>query len=49
MAEFQGIFCRPFLPSVLGVGGMEGGAGRGGVGRGGVGWAGREGGDKNHP
>ena len=47
MAEFQGIFCRPFLPSVLiieGVGGIGGGAaGRGGVGRGGVGgWGGRE-------
>ena len=45
MAEFQGIFCRPFLPSVLiieGVGGMGGGVGRGGVGRGGVGeWGGR--------
>ena len=30
MAEFQGIFCRPFLPSVLiieGVGGMGGGVG----------------------
>ena len=40
MAEFQGIFCRPFLPSVLiieGVGGMGGGVGRGGVGRRGVG------------
>ena len=51
MAEFQGIFCRPFLPSVLiieGVGGMGGGwDGRwDGVGRGGVGW---EGGGKNHP
>ena len=48
MAEFQGIFCRPFLPSVLiieGVGGMGGGAGRGGVGRGGVGG---EGGGKKH-
>ena len=47
MAEFQGIFCRPFLPSVLiieGVGGMGGGGG--GVGRGGVGG---EGGGKNHP
>ena len=47
MAEFQGIFCRPFLPSVLiieGVGGM--GGGRGGVGWGGVGG---EGGGKNHP
>ena len=49
MAEFQGIFCCPFLPSVLiieGVGGMGGGAGRGGVERGGVGG---EGGGKNHP
>ena len=30
MAEFQGIFCCPFLPSVLiieGVGGMGGGVG----------------------
>ena len=38
MAEFQGIFCRPFLPSVFiieGVGGMGGGAGW--VGWGGVG------------
>ena len=43
MAEFQGIFCRPFLPSVLiieGVGGMGGGVGWGGTGRGG--WGGRE-------
>ena len=42
MAEFQGIFCRPFLPSVLiieGLGGMGGGAGWGGTGRGG--WGGR--------
>ena len=42
MAEFQGIFCRPFLPSVLiieGVGGMGGGAGWGGMGRGR--WGGR--------
>ena len=49
MAEFQGIFCRPCLLSVLiieGVGGMRGGAGWGGVGRGGVG--GEESG-KNHP
>ena len=49
MAEFQGIFCRPFLPSVLiieGMGGMGGGAGWGGVGWGGVGG---EGGGKNHP
>ena len=46
MAEFQGIFCHPFLPSVLiieGVGGMGGRVGWGGVGRGGVG------GGKNHP
>ena len=50
MAEFQGIFYRPFLPSVLiieGVGGMGGGAGWGGTGRGG--WVGGEGGGKNHP
>ena len=43
MAEFQGIFCRPFLPSVLiieGVGGWDGR--RGGVGRDGEGWVGRE-------
>ena len=42
MAEFQGIFCRPFLPSVLiieGVGGMGGGAGWGRMARGG--WGGR--------
>ena len=53
MAEFQGIFCHPFLLSVLiieRVGEMGGGTGRGGVGRGGVGqggvggWGGREGG-----
>ena len=34
MAEFQSIFCRPFLPSVLiieGLGGMGGGVGK-------VGW-----------
>ena len=45
MADFQGIFCRPFPPSVLiidGVGGMGGGVGWGGTGRGGVGWVGRE-------
>ena len=45
MAEFDGIFCHPFLPSVLiieGVGGMGGGAGWGGVGQGGVGWVGWE-------
>ena len=42
MAEFQGIFCHPFLPSVLiieGVNGMGGRAGWGGMGRGG--WGGR--------
>ena len=43
MAKFQGIFCRPFLPSVLiieGVGELGGRAG--GVGWGGVGgWVGR--------
>ena len=42
MAEFQGIFCRPFLPSVLiieGVGGMVGGAAWDGMWRGG--WGGR--------
>ena len=47
MADFQGIFYRPFLPSVLiieGVGGMGGEAGWDGLGRGG-----REGGGKNHP
>ena len=54
MAEFQAIFCRPFLPSVLMIeeaGGMEGGVGWGGVGWGGVGWGGvgGEGGGKNHP
>ena len=45
MAEFQGIFCCPFLPSVLiieGVGGMRGGAGWGGVRWDGEGWVGRE-------
>ena len=34
MAEFHGIFCRPFLPSVLIIEGMDGmgyGAGWGGV------------------
>ena len=45
MAEFQGNFCRPFLPSVwiiVGVGGMGGGVGWSGVGWGGVGgWGGR--------
>ena len=38
MAEFQGIFCRPFLPSVLiieGVDGIGGGVGWDGMGRGG--------------
>ena len=48
MAEFQGIFCCPVLPSVLmieGVGGMGGGVGWdgvgwGGMGRGGMGWGG---------
>ena len=43
MAEFQGIFCCPFLPSVLmieGVGRMGGGAGWGRMERGG--WLGRE-------
>ena len=41
MVEFHGIFCRPFLPSVLtieAVGGMGGGVGQGGAG-----------GGKNHP
>ena len=45
MAEFDGIFCRPFLPSVLiveGMSGIGGGVGWGGVG--GVGWCGVEGG-----
>ena len=49
MAEFHGIFCRPFLPSVLiieGVGGMGGRVGWGGVIWGGVGGMG---GSKNHP
>ena len=48
MAEFDGIFCRLFLPSVLiieGVGGMDGGVVWGGMGRGG--WGG-VGGSKNH-
>ena len=47
MAEFHGIFCRPFLPSVLiieGVGEMGGGARWGRMGR--SGWGGRW---KNHP
>ena len=42
MAEFDGIFCCPFLPSVLiieGVGGMGSRVGWVGTGRGGwVGW-----------
>ena len=49
MAEFHGIFCCPFLLSVLlieGVGGMDGGVGWGGVGwvarQGRVGWMGWE-------
>ena len=49
MVEFQVIFCRPFLPSVLiieGVGGMGGRVGWGRVGWGGVGGVG---GGKNHP
>ena len=52
MAEFQGIFCCPFLPSVLiieGVGGMGGRVGRDGVGGVGQGGVGGEGGGKNHP
>ena len=47
MADFQGIFCRPFPLSVLiieGVGEMGSGVVWGVVGRGGVG-----GGGKNHP
>ena len=43
MAEFQGNFCRHFLPSVLiieGVGRMRGGVGWGGTER--SGWGGRE-------
>ena len=46
MADFQGIFCRPFPLSVLiieGVGGMRGGAGWDGEG-----WVGGKGGGKNH-
>ena len=49
MAEFQFIFCCPFLPSVLiieRVGGMSGKAVQGGVGQGGVGGVG---GGKNYP
>ena len=54
MAKFQGIFCHPFLPSVLiieGLGGMDGGVGWDGMGRGGMGWGGvgGVGGGKNHP
>ena len=45
MADFYGIFCRPFLPSVLiieGVGEIGSRVGWGGTGRGGwVGWGGR--------
>ena len=47
MAEFDGIFCRLFLPSVLiieGMGGMGGGVGWGGTRRGGG-----VGSGKNHP
>ena len=43
MAEFQDIFCRPFLPSVLiieGLGGIGSGAGLGGM-QGVGGWGGR--------
>ena len=42
MAKFQGIFCCPFLLSVLiieGVGGMGGEVGWGGMGKGG--WGGK--------
>ena len=47
MAEFQGIFCHPFLPSVLIIEGWVGWeAGRDGVGQEEVGG---EGGGKNHP
>ena len=53
MADFQGIFCRPFPPSALiieGVCGMGGGAGWGGTERGGVGGeGGREGGRWQKP
>ena len=39
MAEFQGIFCRPFLPSVLIIEGVsEMGGGVGWEGEGWVGW-----------
>ena len=46
MAEFQGIFCHPFLLSVLIIEGWVGWVtGRSGVGRGGVGgWDGEGGG-----
>ena len=52
MAEFQTIFCRPFLPSVLiieWVGRMAGRAGWGGVGGVGQGGVGGLRGDENHP
>ena len=52
MAEFQGIFCGPFLPSVLiieGVGGMQGGVGWDGEGWDGEGRVGREGGRRQKP
>ena len=39
MAEFHGIFCRPFLQSVMIIGGGMGSrVGWCGMGRGGVGW-----------
>ena len=40
MAEFQGNFCRPFLPSVLIIAGVGGMGGR--VGWDGKGWVGRK-------
>ena len=49
MAELQGIFCHPFLPSVLiieGVGGMGSGAGWGGTGW--RGWGGVRGGKNSY-